>query len=82
LSRLGHPDPTAHGFNLPFSDWCAERNNFSAQVREITLAHKVSNEIEAAYRRQTAPVDDGMGALLRHSIGRCRLNPPRCSAEW
>jgi integrase len=51
LRRLGRTDLTIHGFRSTFSDWCSERTNFSAEVREMALAHTVSDKVEAAYRR-------------------------------
>lgn len=65
-SRLGRPlnssvflvvlrrmelNVTPHGFRSTFSDWCAERSTFSAEVREMALAHAIGNKAEAAYRR-------------------------------
>jgi len=40
-----------HGFRSTFSDWCAERTSFPAEVREMALAHAIGNDTEAAYRR-------------------------------
>jgi integrase len=51
LRRMGRGDLTAHGFRSTFSDWCSERTNFAAEVREMALAHSVSDKVEAAYRR-------------------------------
>jgi integrase len=51
LRRMGRADLTAHGFRSTFSDWCSERTNFPAEVREMALAHTVSDKVEAAYRR-------------------------------
>jgi len=51
LRRMGRGDLTAHGFRSTFSDWCSERTNFPAEVREMALAHTVSDKVEAAYRR-------------------------------
>jgi hypothetical protein len=51
LRRMGRGDLTAHGFRSTFSDWCSERTNFPAEVREMALAHSVSDKVEAAYRR-------------------------------
>lgn len=51
LRRMGRGDLTVHGFRSTFSDWCAERSNFPAEVREMALAHKISNAVEEAYRR-------------------------------
>jgi integrase len=42
---------TVHGFRSTFSDWCAERTNFSTEARELALAHAVGDKVEAAYRR-------------------------------
>ena len=51
LRRMGRGDLTAHGFRSTFSDWCSERTNFPAEVREMALAHTVGDKVEAAYRR-------------------------------
>jgi integrase len=51
LRRMGHDDLTVHGFRSTFSDWCAERTAFPAEVREMALAHAVGDKVEAAYRR-------------------------------
>jgi integrase len=45
------PSVTAHGFRSTFSDWCAEKTDFSNEVREMALAHAVGDKVEAAYRR-------------------------------
>jgi integrase len=51
LRRMGRGDLTAHGFRSTFSDWCAEQTSFPSEVREMALAHTVSDKVEAAYRR-------------------------------
>jgi integrase len=51
LRRMGHGEYTVHGFRSTFSDWCAEQTAFSSEVREMALAHTVSDKVEAAYRR-------------------------------
>jgi len=51
LRRIGRGDLTVHGFRSSFSDWCSERTNFAAEVREMALAHTASDKVEAAYRR-------------------------------
>jgi hypothetical protein len=51
LKQLGHEELTVHGFRSSFSDWAAERTNFAPEVREMALAHVVSDKVEAAYRR-------------------------------
>jgi integrase len=42
---------TVHGFRSTFRDWAAERTNFPNHVVEMALAHAVSDDVEAAYRR-------------------------------
>jgi integrase len=51
LRRMKRADLTAHGFRSTFSDWCAERTAYPAEVREMALAHAVGDKVEAAYRR-------------------------------
>jgi integrase len=51
LHRMNRADLTVHGFRSCFSDWCAERTNFPSETREMALAHRIGNAVEAAYRR-------------------------------
>ena len=51
LKRMNRNDLTVHGFRSTFSDWTSEKTNFSADVREASLAHAISDKVEAAYRR-------------------------------
>lgn len=51
LRRLGRSHLTVHGFRSSFRDWAAEQTSFPAEVAEMALAHSVSNQVEAAYRR-------------------------------
>jgi len=51
LRRMGRGELTVHGFRSTFSDWCAEQTAFPSEVREMALAHAVSDKVEAAYRR-------------------------------
>lgn len=44
-------DVTVHGFRSTFTDWAAEQTDFPKEVADKALAHKVSNAVEAAYRR-------------------------------
>ena len=50
LERMGQ-SVTRHGFRSSFRDWCAETTAFPNEVCEMALAHVVSNQVEAAYRR-------------------------------
>ena len=40
-----------HGLRSTFRDWMAECTNYPADMAEVALAHKISNAVEAAYRR-------------------------------
>ena len=42
---------TPHSFRSSFRDWAAEETDHPREVAEAALAHKVRNQIEAAYRR-------------------------------
>lgn len=44
-------DAVPHGFRSSFRDWVSEETDFDGNVAEMALAHKVSNKVEAAYRR-------------------------------
>jgi integrase len=50
LKRMG-VDATVHGFRSSFRDWTAETTDYSSEVAEKALAHQISNQSEAAYRR-------------------------------
>jgi integrase len=51
LRRMGRSDLTVHGFRSTFKDWASERTNYPREVSEMALAHTVSDQVEAAYRR-------------------------------
>ncbi|MGC1428760.1 MAG: integrase arm-type DNA-binding domain-containing protein [Albidovulum sp.] len=40
-----------HGLRSTFRDWVAERTNYPGDMAETALAHKISNAVEASYRR-------------------------------
>jgi integrase len=42
---------TVHGFRSTFMDWATECTTFPAEMRDLALAHTVSDKVEAAYRR-------------------------------
>jgi integrase len=44
-------DAVPHGFRSSFSDWAHECTTHSNHSIEISLAHKVGNDVEQAYRR-------------------------------
>lgn len=49
-TRLG-VDTTVHGLRSTFKDWAAETTGYANEVSEMALAHKIRNQVEAAYRR-------------------------------
>jgi integrase len=51
LSRMGRDNITVHGFRSTFRDWAAESTGYPNHVVEMALAHRISNQVEAAYRR-------------------------------
>lgn len=50
VKRMGF-NTTVHGFRSTFRDWVAETTDYSSEVAEKSLAHQISNQSEAAYRR-------------------------------
>lgn len=40
-----------HGLRSTFRDWVAERTQYPGDMAEVALAHRISNAVEAAYRR-------------------------------
>lgn len=51
LDRKSKGSAVPHGLRSTFRDWVAERTNYPGDMAEVALAHRISNEIEAAYRR-------------------------------
>lgn len=51
LERMERDDITVHGFRSTFRDWASECTNYPREVCEMALAHAVSDQVEAAYRR-------------------------------
>lgn len=51
LDRVSKRPAVPHGLRSTFRDWAAERTNFPGEMAETALAHRVSNAVEAAYRR-------------------------------
>jgi len=51
LDRGSKRPAVPHGMRSTFRDWCAERTTFPGEMAEVALAHRISNAVEAAYRR-------------------------------
>jgi integrase len=54
LLRRMNVEATAHGFRSSFRDFAGDRTAFPRDVAEAALAHKISDRVEAAYRRGSA----------------------------
>ena len=51
LRRMGIEDVTVHGFRSTFRDWASEVANAPREIAELSLSHKIGNEVEQAYAR-------------------------------
>ena len=51
VDRVSGRSAVPHGLRSTFRDWVGERTGFPGDLAEMALAHKVSNDVEAAYRR-------------------------------
>jgi integrase len=51
LALMGHGHVTTHGFRSAFTDWAHEWTEFPDIAIDMALAHKVSDKVQAAYRR-------------------------------
>ena len=54
VMRRMEVDAVPHGFRSTFRDWAGDCTNYPRDVAEFALAHKVSDKVEAAYRRSDA----------------------------
>ena len=51
LRRMKRDEITVHGFRSTFRDWASEQTSFPNETCEHVLAHRISDQAEAAYRR-------------------------------
>lgn len=51
IDRVNKRPAVPHGLRSTFRDWVAERTTFPGEMAEVALAHRISNAVEAAYRR-------------------------------
>jgi integrase len=51
IDRVSKRPAVPHGLRSTFRDWVAERTHFPGEMAEVALAHKISNAVEASYRR-------------------------------
>jgi integrase len=54
LLRSMRAGVSVHGIRSTFRDWCGDRTNYARDVVEAALAHRIADQVEAAYRRGTA----------------------------
>lgn len=51
VDRVNKRPAVPHGLRSTFRDWVAERTSYLGEMAEVALAHRISNAVEAAYRR-------------------------------
>jgi integrase len=51
VDRVSGRPAVPHGLRSTFRDWVAERTQYPGEMAEVALAHRISNAVEAAYRR-------------------------------
>jgi integrase len=52
LAQIGHDaHAVPHGFRSCLKDWCHETRDYSAEVIEQALGHRIKSSVERAYRR-------------------------------
>jgi integrase len=51
IDRTSKRPAVPHGLRSTFRDWVGERTTYPGDIAEVALAHKISNAVEASYRR-------------------------------
>ncbi|SMD01005.1 tyrosine-type recombinase/integrase [Primorskyibacter flagellatus] len=51
VDRQSKRPAVPHGLRSTFRDWVAERTTYPGDMAEVALAHRISNAVEASYRR-------------------------------
>lgn len=51
VDRVSKRPAVPHGLRSTFRDWVGECTNYPGDMAEVALAHKISNAVEASYRR-------------------------------
>jgi integrase len=70
VDRASKRPAVPHGLRSTFRDWVAERTTYSGDMAEVALAHRISNAVEASYRRgdmvekRRMMMDDWAGYLI------------------
>lgn len=51
IDRTSKRPAVPHGLRSTFRDWAAEMTTYPGDMAEVALAHRISNAVEASYRR-------------------------------
>ncbi|MCC5958446.1 MAG: integrase arm-type DNA-binding domain-containing protein [Rhodobacteraceae bacterium] len=51
IDRTSKRPAVPHGLRSTFRDWAAEMTGYPGDMAEVALAHRISNAVEASYRR-------------------------------
>lgn len=51
VDRTSKRPAVPHGLRSLFRDWVAEQTTYPGEMAEVALAHRISNAVEASYRR-------------------------------
>jgi integrase len=51
IDRTSKRPAVPHGLRSTFRDWVAEKTTYPGDMAEVALAHRISNAVEASYRR-------------------------------
>ena len=51
FDRVSKRPAVPHGLRSTFRDWVSELTTYPGDMAEVALAHKISNAVEASYRR-------------------------------
>lgn len=51
IDRASKRAAVPHGLRSLFRDWVAEQTTYPGEMAEVALAHRISNAVEASYRR-------------------------------
>jgi integrase len=51
IDRVSKRRAVPHGLRSTFRDWVSELTTYPSDMAEVAIAHKISNAVEAAYRR-------------------------------
>jgi len=81
LDRASKCPAVPHGLRSTFRDWVAERTHHPGEIAEVALAHRISNAVEAAYRRgdmvkkRRAMMTDWAGFLTGKEVHGAKIMP-------